>query len=164
MNISEFKNRFLPQQRLMYWAAWRATGNKQEAEDIVQEAFLRLWTHRDTLPPILNDAAYCITLVRHISVDRHRILHPQVINLEEADANLVATEEDILERINRSQLTERIKDIICQLPTQQRQIITLIDIEDRDYTEVSQLTGLTEGNVRVILSRARKTIREKFRK
>ena len=42
MDASEFKKMFLPLNKRMYWAAWQLTGNAQEAEDLVQEAYLKL--------------------------------------------------------------------------------------------------------------------------
>ena len=46
-----------------------------------------------------------------------------------------------------------------RLPEQQRTVMMLKDVEDRTYEEVAERTGLTQGNLRVVLSRARKTIR-----
>jgi len=55
-------------------------------------------------------------------------------------------------------------NIIAHLPEQQRLIITLRDIEDRSYDEIAAQTGLQAVNIRVLLSRARKQIREQFNK
>jgi RNA polymerase sigma-70 factor (ECF subfamily) len=57
MDASEFKKMFLPLNKRMYWAAWQLTGNAQEAEDLVQEAYLKLWTKRDQLHDIENTGA-----------------------------------------------------------------------------------------------------------
>ena len=53
--------------------------------------------------------------------------------------------------------------LIGELPEQQRQIITLRDVEGRTYEEIENLTKLSPTNIRVLLSRARKTIRERFK-
>ena len=47
MEASAFKQRFMPYWRHLFWTAWRLTGNTQDAEDLVQEAFLKLWTKRE---------------------------------------------------------------------------------------------------------------------
>ena len=103
MEASEFKKRFLPLGRRLYWAAWRLTENREEADDLYYEAELR-------------------------------------------DQALQA------------------RRLIDKLPERQRRVITLRDIEDRPYDEIATTTGLTQVNVRALLSRARKTIRENFRK
>jgi RNA polymerase sigma-70 factor (ECF subfamily) len=52
--------------------------------------------------------------------------------------------------------------LIGQLPDQQRQIMQMRDVEDLPYEEIEKATGLTSVNIRVLLSRARKKIREQF--
>lgn len=64
MDTAEFKQQFLPYHRKLYRVAFRLTGNPQEAEDMVQEAYLKLWNKRDELASVLNTEAYCVTLVK----------------------------------------------------------------------------------------------------
>ena len=52
--------------------------------------------------------------------------------------------------------------LIHQLPEQQKQVMQMRDVEDRTYEEIEKVTGLTSINIRVLLSRARKKIREQF--
>lgn len=58
----------------------------------------------------------------------------------------------------------QVKDIIAHLPEQQQRIINMRDIKGCSYEEIEQVTGLNSINVRVLLSRARKKIREEFNK
>lgn len=64
MDAAEFKQQFLPYHRKLYRTAIRLTENPQEAEDMVQEAYLKLWNKRDELASVLNTEAYCVTLVK----------------------------------------------------------------------------------------------------
>ena len=163
MDASEFKRRFLPLQRSMYWTAWRLSGNTQEAEDMVQEAFLKLWTRRSELPRMESAEAYCITLVRRLYYDKYRARHLKTISIT-AEELPFAAQEDIVRRIDTSRLSDKVKERIRQLPESQRLVITLRDVEDRPFDEIARLTNLSESNIRVILSRARKTIRAQFGK
>ena len=52
--------------------------------------------------------------------------------------------------------------LIGQLPEQQQQIVIMRDVDDRPYEEIEEATGLSAVNIRVLLSRARKKIREQF--
>lgn len=54
MDTAEFKQQFLPYHRKLYRVAFRLTGNPQDAEDMVQEAYLKLWNKRDELADVLN--------------------------------------------------------------------------------------------------------------
>jgi len=56
MDAAEFKQQFLPYHRKLYRTAFRLTENPQEAEDMVQEAYLKLWNKRDELAGVLNTA------------------------------------------------------------------------------------------------------------
>ena len=58
MDAAEFKQQFLPYHRKLYRTAFRLTENPQEAEDMVQEAYLKLWNKRDELAGVLNTEAY----------------------------------------------------------------------------------------------------------
>jgi RNA polymerase sigma-70 factor (ECF subfamily) len=163
MNAAEFKQQFLPLHRMMYWTAWRLSGNAQEAEDMVQEAYLKLWTKRSELPKMNSPEAYCITLVRHLYMDRFRGNCLQVVDTTTEDLPLLNA-ENIERRLEARDLSDKVKEGILKLPEQQRLIITLKDVEDRSFDEIAHLTSLSEGNIRVLLSRARKAIREEFGK
>ena len=63
MTHQEFKIRFLPCHKRMYRIAFRYLGNEYEAEDMVQNAYLKLWEMQDTLDTIANDEAYALTIV-----------------------------------------------------------------------------------------------------
>ena len=75
MEASAFKQRFMPHWRHLYWKAWRLTGNTQDAEDLVQEAFLKLWTKRESLGTIDNVEAYLTTLLTNMFRDQLRRRH-----------------------------------------------------------------------------------------
>lgn len=159
MKASEFKEQFLPLSRRMYWTAWRLTGHTQEAEDLVQDAFLQLWTKRDQLSEIENSEAYCITLVKNLYLNHIRRKHVDIS--EQSPERLSVTDEISLEeKVALRDESQEVQRLIGLLPAQQRRIITLHDVEDLSNEEIRQQTGLQPTHIRVLLSRARKTIRQ----
>ena len=76
MDAAEFKQHFLPYHRKLYRVAFRLTGNPQNAEDMVQEAYLKLWNKRDELADVLNTEAYCVTLIKNLCYDVLRRSQP----------------------------------------------------------------------------------------
>lgn len=161
MDASQFKSLFLPAASQLYRVALRLTGNPQEAEDLVQEAFLRLWTRRGRIGSIDRPEAYAVTLLRHIHCDQLRLMTvresdkvPEQLPLEAFD--------DISHTIEQADLSDKVKALISLLPDTQRLIITLKDIEGLELADIAARTGITEGNARVILSRARKAVRAHF--
>ena len=72
MTHREFKTRFLPCHEKMYRIAFRYLGNEYDAEDMVQNAYLKLWEKRDSLESIENNEAYALTIVKHLCLDKLR--------------------------------------------------------------------------------------------
>ena len=75
MTCEEFKQRFMPLSRKIYCVAFSLTCNAQEAEDAVQDTYLKLWAKRDSLPDVSNAEAYCVTLAKRVCYDRLRSRH-----------------------------------------------------------------------------------------
>ncbi|MBR1889729.1 MAG: RNA polymerase sigma factor [Alloprevotella sp.] len=162
MDASQFRQQFLPHAQSMYRLAWRLTRDVQAAEDLVQDAFLGLWTKRNRLPKIDNTESYCLTTLRHTFLNQQRRKRLEVVDETAADAGiLVEDAQQVLERAERLSSLER---FIALLPEEQRRVLTLRDIENRSYAEIAAQLSLSEVNVRVILSRARRTVREQYKK
>ena len=139
------------------------TGNVQEAEDLVQEAYLKLWTKRELIEDIKNAEAYCTTLIKNLYLNQVR--RKQLpISSEPSDELIVAAENEnnIEDKLEKREESLQVKWLIEHLPEQQRKIITLHDMEDMSNEEIQERTGLQPTNIRVLLSRARKTIRERL--
>lgn len=158
MTVDEFKRTFLPCSRRLYWAACRLTGSSHDADDLVQETMLRLWVKRDEIGKMQSAEAYGIVTMRRIYFDRRRLRHPDIVeNL--ADIASTATPLTDYERRERA---EMVREQIARLPERQRELITLRDICDLSYDEISAQTGMTVTNIRTAISRARKTLKEKL--
>ncbi len=161
MEASEFKALFLPHHQRLYRTAYALLGNAQDAEDIVQEAYLKLWNKRDSLDIRSNPGAYCVTLVRRLCLDymqasRYRAEEPLPEYAEfRADDNPERTAE---EHDTHAQL----KRLITALPEQQKRVLWLRDVHECSFEEIEQATGMNPVNIRATLSRARKRIREQF--
>ena len=162
MDASDFKQKFLPYHRKLYRSAFLVLGNAQDAEDMVQEAYLKLWQKRDELPPdITNLEAYCVTLVKHLCYNKRRI--SQLDEDERPPEELTKTgKSNVAHEVEMKDEANQVMKLIHQLPDQQKQVMQMRDVEDRTYEEIEELTGLTSINIRVLLSRARKKIREQF--
>jgi RNA polymerase sigma-70 factor (ECF subfamily) len=96
-------------------------------------------------------------------IDRLRIAEAEKEDMDEVPIMLAET-DDVEAQVERRDAVEQVKQIIGTLPEHQQQVITLRDMEDCSFEEIAEQTGLTAVNVRMLLSRARKTIRERFKK
>lgn len=161
IEADEFREKFLPLHASMYRAAYALLGNEQDAEDMVQEAYLKLWNKRNELEIRTNVGAYCITLVRNLCFN---LMQTRQYQSEEP----LPEHFDLSSGDNPEQLTEahdeqaQLKLLIGHLPSLQKRVLWLRDVNECSFKEIEQATGLTPVNIRVTLSRARKKIREEF--
>ncbi len=162
MDAESFKKAYLPFHRKLYHVAHQLLENEADAEDLIQEAYLKLWDKRDGLSAISNPEAFCVTLVKNMCFDMLRsskyITGKQMAGLE--TIHTFSPADDLETRDNARQ----VKSLIARLPEQQQQVIVLRDMKECTYEEIEQITGLNAINIRVLLSRARKKIREQFNK
>lgn len=163
MDANDFKEQFLPYQRRLYRVAFLLMGNAEDAEDMVQEAYLKLWKKRNELPSDIDSMeAYCVTLTKNLCYDALREAH--IDKDERSPEELkISNESTVSHEIEVRDEANQVMRLIEGLPEQQRQIILMRDVNDRPYEEIEEETGLSAINIRVLLSRARKRIREQFK-
>lgn len=161
MDAEEFKRRFLPLHIRLYRTAFRLMGNAMDAEDMVQEAYLKLWERCDDLGHVANMEAYCTRLIRHICIDAFRRKRPEEDSPPPEEFPLTDN-EDAATALERQDEAEQLTSLINRLPEGQRTVMTLHDVEGCSYEEIEEATGFTAVNIRVMLSRARKKIREQI--
>ena len=162
MQASEFKQLFLPCHRKLFSVAYRLMSNTQAAEDMVQETFLKLWMQRDKIERIDNPEAYSITVLRRLFYDKMRTGHLQEVD-KDVGSLQVTSSKNIRRQLEAADEYQRVRQLISHLPEPQGRIMLMRDVEDRSFEEISIETGLTEVNIRSILSRARKKIREQIK-
>lgn len=133
--------------------AQRYLGECDEAEDVVQDALLRLWLIHDTLLPDAWPMAAVV--VRNLSIGVLRRRHPQV------DVETIDT-LDLDDASADAEQTERVMEIVHTLPDLQQTVLRLRHVEGMDMAQIALLTGTTEVAVRQSLSRARRRVRMEF--
>lgn len=163
MPASLFKQLLLPLYPRLQRVALRMLGNVEDAEDMVQEVYMKLWGKREELPDVQNMEAYCVALTKNMCIDRLRLAEVDRVDVDDVPLSLAAA-DDVASQLERQDAVEQVKLIIETLPEKQQQVITLRDIRECTFEEIEEQTGLTAVNVRALLSRARKTIRERFKR
>jgi RNA polymerase sigma-70 factor (ECF subfamily) len=131
-----------------------------DAEDTVQEVFLRLWSMRDQLHLYHSVEALAVTMTRNLCIDlirknkREEPLDEQLFRRAGADSPM--------ERLEASSNDLLLRAIIDRLPVTQRSILRMKDMEELELDEIAAIIGSSNESVRVNLSRARKKVREEF--
>lgn len=154
MTIETFKEKAQTMRPMLLATAVRIVGEKTEAEDIVQDALLRLWQLRDE--PIQNVEGMARVVVQHLSYDAVRRRH-DCISIEKA--------EDMTEVLPSEGLDdegERMMALVRKLPTLQQTVLRLRHVEGMEMKEMAELIGVTEVWVRQSLSRARRRLMAQY--
>lgn len=137
-----------------------AIAGREDADDVVSEAFFRLWSRKEEVRNEREAIRLGYAAVRNGAIDslRRAQTHPSV-GIEEADyaARLSDVADEQRDRIETYEAVLSLSRKI--LNERQLKVFTLHDVEGRGYDEVASMLGMTEANVRMVLSRARRQIR-----
>lgn len=161
VTAESFKKQFLPHSEVMYRAAYRLLGNAQDAEDMVQEAFIRLWEKRETAMQADKAEAYCVVLTKNLCIDRLRLKQLNYANTPPENLDL-PDEQNLQLSIEQRDRLEVAQKALDKLPKQQQEVVKLYDFEGRSVKEIQAETGLTNVNIRVLLSRAHHKLKKLF--
>ena len=147
-------------QKMLYREAFRMLCDSFEAEDAVQNLYLKLWEKRRELDTVIAPEAYSRTLLKNICIDRWRAMrnHDEVGELP-ADEMAADSPPDI----ERREADECLEKFLAGLPQQHSRVMQM-RMNGCSFEEIESVTGLSQVNIRVIISRIRKKFREAYYK
>lgn len=160
MKQKEFKKIVLPISPKIYSYSYRILESSDEAKDVVQDIMLKLWLNRKDLKKYNNIAGFAIRMTRNHCID---LLRRKKKMVNDSEGHI-----DVFEQAENNHITETndtfaiIRKIIKTLPPTQQEVVILKDLEEYKTEEIAEITGLGVNNIRVILSRSRKIIREEL--
>jgi RNA polymerase sigma-70 factor (ECF subfamily) len=129
--------------------------NDEEAEDVVQDALLRLWQLHDE--PIRNVRGFARIVVRNLCLSKVR-RRPQTVDVRLADIG-----NDDEAAMERNEQIDRMMALVDALPTMQQTVLRLRHMQDMTMADIANLVGTSEAAVRQSLSRARRSIIEQLK-
>jgi len=161
MTKQEFVNRVMPMKDKLFRLARRML-NETDAEDIVQEVFVKLWSKKTELTNYRCPEALGMVIARNLCLDK--------IKSKAYQTGELANYNEPVDNKNPERMTvlkndvEMVHQAIANLPELQRTIIQLRDIEEMDFDEIGEILKMNLNAVRVNLSRARKAVRNQLQK
>lgn len=159
MKQKEFLATVLPVKDKLYRLAKRLLVSSEEAEDAVQEVFLKLWKSKAKIKEYKNPEAFAVTMIKNYCLDR--LKSKQAGNLKIVHSNF-QTSENLQHKIEVNDCVSLVFKIIEALPEKQKIILQLRDVEQFEFTEIAEMLDINETAIRVNLSRARKTVRDEM--
>ncbi len=157
MDKRSFELTILPQYRRVFAVCLSVLGDREEAADAVQETFSILWERREELDSVVNKEGYCRAVAKNICLKRIRqtSIHDPIeaAHGEQAEDNSIEV---------RSELG-LLRQLLEQLPPSQKRVMILSSFGSLSTKEIAEATGESEDNVRQLLSRARKRMKELYK-
>lgn len=162
MDRAEFINIVDSNKDLFFRFALRLTMHHEDAEDIVQDALLKIWRNRMSIRMDKNFTAYTLTTIKNTYIDKKLTKQnkAKVVEFDEQLSFIAQNIYDTDEQVNKTEAGKLISRFIDILPANLRMIIQLRDIEGYSTKETAEILEMDTGTVKVYLSRARKNIRQ----
>lgn len=157
-------------QTRLYHVCYRMLGNKHEAEDITQEAFLRAFINLHTFDQKRKFSTWIFRIATNLCIDRIRKKKPdyhldaQVPGTDGLDmySQIAASEELPVEQLEKMEMQERIQYEISRLPDKYRSVIVLKYMEELSLQEISEILDLPLGTVKTRIHRGREALRKQM--
>ena len=159
MTRAGFETGFVSLSDRFYRVAFYLLEDREKALDAVQDLFLKLWKMRDMLDGVRNPEAFGIVMIRNLCLDRIRkaakLSFPE--QMPEPETPHLQDEE-----MDSKMRLDKVLEAVKALPDRQREILLLRTVEGLSYEEIAQRTGMNYLTLRVLLSRARSTIKNQI--
>ena len=133
--------------------------DKDEAEDIAQDVMLRLWQMHEELERFQSIEAIVTLMAKHLLRNRQR-RRP----LDTLDAVVVSQDTSPHDELEMKENEEWLTAKLHQLPTTQRTLLYMRQVERRSHEEIARLLGIKTASVSTLLARARRTILEEIKR
>jgi RNA polymerase sigma-70 factor, ECF subfamily len=143
----------------------RMLGTRQEAEDVVQTAFLRVWQGAGRWEPNAKFSTWLYRVLYNLCMDRLRTRRAAASEPLEGEVVETLADEapDSEEHVSTLQRGARVRAALDRLPVRQRAALVLCYYEERSQAEAAALLGVSEGALESLLSRGRATLKKWFR-
>lgn len=146
---------------LLFRVAHSVLRGRAEAEDVVQDVFVRILEHRRSLPAVRDMRVWLVRIAWNLAIDRRRRIRPE--QMDEAFAeSLVARSVPADEALDEAQRMKAVMRELEKLPKGERHVLLLSAIEELGTAEMAQVLGRSESAVRALLFRARTRLRERL--
>lgn len=166
-----FEEEFLPQVDALYTFAYHLTYNEEDANDLVQETYLKAYRFIDRYIENTNAKAWLFKILKNIFINQYRkkskqptrVDYEEIINYHDEEDTSYSSYQDLREEMFQHMMGDEVTNAINALPVDFRVVILLCDIEGFTYEEISKIIDIPIGTVRSRLHRARNMLKEKLK-
>ncbi len=162
-----FEKLFNRHRTLVYRYAYQMVGRRDDAEDIVQEVFVRAYKNLARYRDEARFTTWLLRIATNLTTDRARMSNRrQVLEQKEAQGALTwmttNISEDPVENLESDRRIVILRKALNALPEHHRNMIVFRDIEEREYTEIAEICGCTVGGAKLRVLRARRALKDRM--
>lgn len=158
-NAFAFENLFNQYAKKLYFFAFGYLKSKPEAEEVVQEVFLKIWQNRTSLNPELSFNAYLFKIAYHQITEKFRKVSLEQKYLHDITKEAILFNDDLNERTNYQSLLELVEKRIDKLPFRQKEVLLLRKMDGLSIREISEKLEIAPKTIEHHLTEAIKNIR-----
>jgi RNA polymerase sigma-70 factor (ECF subfamily) len=166
-----FEEEFLPQIDALYTFAYHLTYNEEDANDLVQETYLKAYRFLDRYEAGTNAKAWLFRILKNAFINEYRKKSKQpnrvdideVTNIRDEEDTNYSSYLDLREEMFQGMMGDEVTNAINSLPVDFRAVILLCDIEGFTYEEIAKIVDIPIGTVRSRLHRARNMLKDKLK-
>lgn len=139
--------------------------SRESAEDILQEAFIKMYRHLHNYDPTLSFSTWAYRIVHNETIDYLRKkARSNTLSLDHNESgemdttpllNILKSETDIVKEVSRKEQTKKVHQILQKLPLKYREVLILHYLEDKDYQDISAILKKPIGTVGTLLRRGK---------
>jgi len=148
---------------LLFRVAHSVLRNPTEAEDVVQDTFVRVMEHKQKIPAIRHLRVWLVRITWNLALDRRRRIRPDQLD-ETFALSLAGRNAPADVALHEARELARVFREIDRLPRAERQVLLLSAIDELDTRELAQVLNKSESAIRALIFRARTRLRERLLK
>lgn len=162
-----FEELFEKYRTMAYRFAYQMVGRRDDAEDIVQEAFVRAYQNLHRYRDEAKFTTWLLRIVTNLCTDEARKNQRRTaLEQQEAGGSLdwmtIGTTNDPVDNLEEDRRKVALRKAMNALPTHHRTMIVLRDIEEKEYPEIAKIVGCTVGGAKLRVLRARRALRDRI--
>ena len=166
-----FNEEFLPQIDALYNFAYHLTYSEEDANDLVQEAYMKAYRFIDNYEVGTNAKAWLFRILKNAFINDYRkknkqptkVDYEEIVNYHNEEDTNFSSYDDLRTEMFDKMMGDEVTTAINSLPVDFRTVILLCDIEGFTYEEISKIINVPIGTVRSRLFRSRNMLKEKLK-
>lgn len=167
-DFAAFEELFERHRTLVYRFAYQMAGRRDDAEDIVQEAFVRAYQNLDRYRDQAKFTTWLLRIATNLCTDQARMVNRRTALEQQESAGALEwmtspVNDDPVDNLESERRKDALRKAVNALPVHHKTVIVLRDLEEKPYEDIAKVLGCTVGGAKLRVLRARRALRDRLR-